>query len=603
MPLKILFVLHVLSQARHFASLYEELSRRGHDVLLLVEHVGRKPPCLPEYLRHIDGLRIDKLVYPNGIWARYSRAFRATRNYLLYYHRSFEKSAFFRDRAYGWTDPFLRRWLPRSTSAGQTFRRFLERVEDAIPPSSRLCKFLSGNKFDLVLVSPYIFHQNMFQNDYIKCAHHLGIPTGFPVFSWDNLTSKGKVQILPDRIWVWNDTQLRELTDLHGVPADRVGVMGAWRFEEFRKLQPSSDREHFCRNFGLDPAAPLIAYLGSSPVIAPDEGSFVLRWLEGLRACADPLVANANVIVRAHPRNLDGWRAVDRIRSDERVTIQEPAATSFWDSQNLYDLLAHCHAVVGLNTSAMLEAAILRRPVHTVRDPSVESGQEGTVHFGYLTTAGGGLLYVANDHGEHHRLLSDSLRQPPARRDPKAEAFFRAFIDDGKDARSPTLRLADDMIALTRLSKQPTRRRILERLLNVGLSTAIVARVLPVQREVSMATAAGRRIMSAAQRAGAPVAAWLQRRDPTRVLEAYIVAAMCHDLGYQRPEPPSIEGLPLGTRALGRMARALIRAGIAMTALLGARRNIADMLGPILVQYAGKLPVKTFGHCSRPPQT
>ena len=99
----------------------------------------------------------------------------------------------------------------------------------------------------MVLVSPYIFYQNTFHNDYVKSAHALKVPVGFPVFSWDNLTTKGNVQILPDRIWVWNDTQRKELEQFHAVPGERISVTGAYRFDDYRQFRPSCTKGRILR--------------------------------------------------------------------------------------------------------------------------------------------------------------------------------------------------------------------------------------------------------------------------------------------------------------------------------------------------------------------
>ena len=43
-----------------------------------------------------------------------------------------------------------------------------------------------------------------------------------------------------------------------------------------------------------------------------------------------------------------------------------------------------CSSDLGVNTSAMIEAAILGRPVLSVLAPEFAATQEGTVHFHYL---------------------------------------------------------------------------------------------------------------------------------------------------------------------------------------------------------------------------
>jgi hypothetical protein len=90
--------------------------------------------------------------------------------------------------------------------------------------------------------------------------------------------------------------------------------------------------------------------------------------------------------------------------------------------------LAHASVVVGLNTTAMIDAAIFGKPVCTVELPALAPRQRGTVHFEYLTTAGGGLLRTATGFDEHVRTLGDLVRRDPYARDEQSDRFVRAFV-------------------------------------------------------------------------------------------------------------------------------------------------------------------------------
>ena len=109
------------------------------------------------------------------------------------------------------------------------------------------------------------------QADFVKSARALGIPSGMLVFSWDNLSNKGLIHEMPDRMFVWNDIQAHEARKLHKYPSDQIVMTGAPRFDEFFEMQPASTREEFCQMAGLDPARPIITYLGSSKFVAAAE--------------------------------------------------------------------------------------------------------------------------------------------------------------------------------------------------------------------------------------------------------------------------------------------------------------------------------------------
>jgi hypothetical protein len=66
-----------------------------------------------------------------------------------------------------------------------------------------------------------------------------------------------------------------------------------------------------------------------------------------------------------------------------------------------FDSMYHAAAVVGLNTSALVEAAIVDRPVFTLLLPEFRDNQEGTFHFHHLLTVGDGFLHVSRSIEEH----------------------------------------------------------------------------------------------------------------------------------------------------------------------------------------------------------
>ena len=89
-----------------------------------------------------------------------------------------------------------------------------------------------------------------------------------------------------------------------------------------------------------------------------------------------------------------------------------------------YNSLYHSAAIVGLNTSAFLEGAIVGRPVFATLLPEHHENQEGTIHFHYLLTVGAvcctrrrtlaGACRAAQRVADQ-RCTSESRAQPPVR--------------------------------------------------------------------------------------------------------------------------------------------------------------------------------------------
>ena len=280
---------------------------------------------------------------------------------------------------------------------------------------------------DVLLISPLV-HFGSAQADFVAAARTRGIPVGMLLYSWDNLSTKGCLHRPPDWMFVWNERQRTEARALHQFPEDRVIVAGAPRFDSFFELGPRMSREEFHAPLDLDPARPTIFYVCSSLLVSAGELEFVRAWLAVIRASSGPL-RNCNVVVRPHPDiELLGdnhpadeitWPSVRGTKGFVARPFDDPAAivlkTADRTRQGFYECLYHSAAVVGLNTSAELEAAIVGRPVFTViAGDEAADGQSSTLHFHYLLEEQGGCVRRASDLSEHVAQLQAELERPRA---------------------------------------------------------------------------------------------------------------------------------------------------------------------------------------------
>ena len=327
--------------------------------------------------------------------------------------------------------PRLVRWLTsgpgRLVGGHRHVHRALTALERSMPRSRSMSEFIAACKPDALLLTSLTFSRS-FAMDQLKAARQLGIPTAACVMSWDHLSSKALLHIMPNRTLVWNDVQKREAVEMHGLPADGVVVTGAQCYDQWFDRQPSRSREEFCASVGLDPNRPFVLYVCSamSPVPDPVEPVFVKRWVEALRASGDPGLRDAGVLIRPHPERMREWQGVsldglDNVVVHGRAPIDGDAKNDYFDS------LFYSHAVVGLCTSVFLEAAIIGRPVLTLLLPEYRIHQEGMAHFRYLTTVEGGLLHTATSLSGHFDQLSHALRAAGGR-DERNVRFLTSFI-------------------------------------------------------------------------------------------------------------------------------------------------------------------------------
>lgn len=471
--MKILFLLAAAGRIRNFDRTIVELADRGHTVCVAGQ-LRKGSFQLPPMLVHPRiSARVNPTERTDG-WRDFVDLLRGARDYVRYFDPRFATATRLVRRAYeiAPTDFVLfcerHRWMKRRWHG---VSRLLGLCESLVPPDPGFEAFLREERPDLVLVTPLVTFVS-YQTDYVKAAHALGIPVGFIPFSWDNLTNKGLVRVQPDRVLVWNEVQRQEAIDLHGCRAGDVVVTGAARFDDFFARTPSGTRAEFFGRYGLDPARPLLLYLGSSQLTGPNEMELIRRWVEALRASDDPHLRGCAVLVRPHPALNESWVSVDY--SDlGQVAISQPASRNA--DQELFDSLHHAHAAVGLNTSAMLEAAIVGRPVHTLVVPGFDEGQTGTMHFRYLVEAFGGLAVTAHSLEEHLAQLAPVVAAPVAV-SPRSGRFAEGFLRPHGIDRPVYPMLATEIERLASIRKTPARTPAWHRPLRAALLAALRGR-------------------------------------------------------------------------------------------------------------------------------
>ena len=188
-------------------------------------------------------------------------------------------------------------------------------------------------------------------------------------------------------------------------------------------MRPSATREEFAARTGLNPSQPMLLYLCSSHFVAPDEVAFVRRWARAVRE--HPSLGHCGILVRPHPANADAWDGVDLAEIPHTAVWKAPPKVQA--DPALYDSLYHCAAVAGLNTSAMIEAGILGKAVHTIETSEFAGGQEQTLHFHYLLARNGGLVEVAGRLEDHCGQLAQSLADPSGGA-ARSRRFVESFV-------------------------------------------------------------------------------------------------------------------------------------------------------------------------------
>jgi hypothetical protein len=423
--------MHYPGYLRYFDSVIRLLAARGHRVELVFDNPDKQAEGA-EALADMGGdvEVLGRMPVRGDIWTIVAGAVRGTMDYVRYLHPSFADTPYLRDRMRSALPPIFGILGRRQTSSVAFIRRLnglLETCERAIPSSRVLENFIRSRRPHAVLVTPLVTDRSP-QVDVIKSAQALGIPAALCVASWDHLTTKGLIRVRPDLVSVWNEEQKAEALAYHGTDADRIVVTGAQPFDRWFERRPTA-REEFCRKIGLPADRPIVIFVGSTASIsAPDaEGQFVRRWIAALRA--EPALSDVSILIRPHPFNSRHWSDNDVADMPNVAVYPHWAANPVNESdrQDYFDSLYHSEAVVGINTTAMIEAAIVGRTVHSVLADEFKGTQGGTLHFRYLLAENGGFLRVAASLPEHAQQLGETLASPGIGREACAR-FVRTFV-------------------------------------------------------------------------------------------------------------------------------------------------------------------------------
>lgn len=271
---------------------------------------------------------------------------------------------------------------------------------------------------------------------FVFAAAQLGIATGGYVFSWDNVTSRGRIHEPYDDLLVWTPWIKQNVLDLYTQwTPQNVHVVGTPQFDPHFDESLVWSREQLCERFGLDPTRPFIFYTAGISRHFPEEH----RTVELLADLLDRLPRRPQLLVRVNVKEVsDGMLA---LASQQRADVVFPEVS--WDrstssaTPKLADLYEYTnlvrHADVGVNAASTvsLELMLHDRPIVNLGfDPPGASiphhlRWERHLEFDhYRPIAESGAVHVAMLPDDLEPMLREALENPEAK-----SSLRRAFIE------------------------------------------------------------------------------------------------------------------------------------------------------------------------------
>jgi len=280
----------------------------------------------------------------------------------------------------------------------------------------------------------------------VNAAQWLGIPTAAFLFSWDNLTSQGRIVPPYDHYLVWNESIRGDLRRIYpAIQPDRIAIVGTPQFDFHFRPENHWSREEFCGRVGADPGRPVVLYSTGMANHMPGEPEVVeevANMLGRMKRFGPP-----QLLVRVYPKDLTG--RFEELRKRRRDILfpdipWEPAwlTPKVDDLPLLTNMLRHCAAGINIASTVSLELCMFDKPVVNVGydPPGVDLKEDSSARYyefdHYKPVVASGAVEVAYSSGDMERLLSAALENPGARSGERRRLLETMFGDtlDGRSS-------------------------------------------------------------------------------------------------------------------------------------------------------------------------
>jgi len=309
-----------------------------------------------------------------------------------------------------------------ASRAGLNFLAFWEyRLSLLLNPSPFFENILSELEPDLVFNCSHI-HAPRGEMP-TRVAHKLGILTATFVFSWDNLSSRGRILPPYDHFLVWNEGMRGELLHLyHFIKPGQVHITGTPQFDYHFKPEYQLSRDQLAQQIGFDPGRPFVLYTTGMERDFPGEVGHVGMVIDLLKEFE--LSIRPQLVVRTYVKgNSPEMEALARANTPD-VFFPPVLWDAKWfmpkeeDLAIYSSLLKHCAFGINPASTVSLELMMFGKPVMNLGfDPPGSSLPEPMCwkrHIGfdhYCKVVAGGGVRVAYSVEDMREIMGEFVRE------------------------------------------------------------------------------------------------------------------------------------------------------------------------------------------------
>lgn len=449
-----------------FDDVVRGLHAYGHDVRLILRDTKKETipdDALQHVMKDIPGLIIEP-IERRRLLRKFTQYLREVLNF-AHILNSEETRKWDANKWLRFFPPFLQYILSmpaiRERLKNQQYQKKLRVLEQTLPIVPSVRRHIQKHSPDVLIVMPLI-NPDSIDVEYLRAAQQLQIPVLYSMPSWDNISTKGTFHGEPDYGIVWSESLAVDLSKNHNFSREKIFISGAPRFDHLIDHADKRfiSRSEFCHAVGLDENKDYVLYVGSTFLVTNDftvnrDETVLLLDLADAMA-KDARTKDVNIMVRSHPTN---QVFIERMQANPRPNVTVfPSKGEIPDTEEkrakFHNSIFHCLAVVGVNTTAFLEASALDKPCITLHTPEFGETQQ-LQHFHHLVDAD--FLEVANGVNDVISLVS-SIKNGADAHSEQRRKFVRDFLRPcGKPAVNAYVEILEDIVDLSRSTKNAKR--------------------------------------------------------------------------------------------------------------------------------------------------
>lgn len=389
--MKVLYCLRNINIFNYHESIIENLSDNGHIVKIIFSNnnsvnENSMDPNPEERINNLNNVSFKYLSPKRNLIQKINFITREIKNYQRYFNRSYKEDSqhsFYQERWAKYLPIFIRFIFTKipifklnvAIRLAEALFNFIEKLSGS-PRTHK--KIINDFGPDIIIGSPGNLRYSE-EIDFIKYGKSKNILTILFVLTWDNLTTKGGFNIIPDKFFAWNKYHENELIKHHKIDKTKIEICGSPFFDKwFSKKYENYNANSFNKVFNITKDDRYLIYLGSSSNLGRNDGEVINEILKKLKK---DLLKNVILIIKPHLTNqsyLKNFEGMDNVR-----LWKNDYSKNWIDNQAMFKFgLLNAVCTIGLNTTAMIDSVINGcQVVSIIFNKNIHEPTNSAIHF------------------------------------------------------------------------------------------------------------------------------------------------------------------------------------------------------------------------------